>query len=61
MSENQIATVFKDYLIKHDMSPGLATICTLLNQLKTYKASTMAELSQKKKKLAGLFYNIMMY
>jgi len=50
MSENQIATVFKDYLIKHDMSPGLATICTLLNQLKSYKASTMAELSQNLKK-----------
>jgi len=46
MSEKEIATVFKEFLNKNDMSPGLATICTLLKQLKTYKASTMAELSQ---------------
>lgn len=50
MSENEIATIFKENLYKHDMSAGLATICTLLNQLKTYKASTMAELSQNLKK-----------
>ena len=46
MTENEIISTFNEFLVKYDMRAGVATICTLLKQLKLYKYSTIAELSE---------------